>query len=162
MSSLDSRQNSNSRHFQTRQRLFQCSLSIGSGGASKRIGFARPPPTDLGRESAYRLSLTPPRIRMFLGCILLEFTRRSLGSMSSKKLFLASCQEKVFLLPSHHLATKYPTALRRRIHIAAQLPATRLTECHRRQQRGEPVSPTVAHAPKPPKVSRISYSWVLD
>jgi CRISPR-associated endonuclease Cas1 len=35
------------------------------------------------------------------------------------------------------------------------VPATRLTESHRRQQRGEAVSPTVAHAPKPPKACRI-------
>jgi CRISPR-associated endonuclease Cas1 len=35
------------------------------------------------------------------------------------------------------------------------VPATRLTESHRRQVRGEPVSPTVAHAPNPPKVCRI-------
>jgi CRISPR-associated endonuclease Cas1 len=35
------------------------------------------------------------------------------------------------------------------------VPATRLTESHRRQARSEPVSPTVAHAPKPPKVCRI-------
>jgi CRISPR/Cas system-associated endonuclease Cas1 len=35
------------------------------------------------------------------------------------------------------------------------VPATRLTESHRRQAKGEPVSPIVAHAPKPPKVCRI-------
>lgn len=35
------------------------------------------------------------------------------------------------------------------------VPATRLTESHRRQQRGEPVSPNIALAPKPPKVCRI-------
>jgi CRISPR-associated endonuclease Cas1 len=35
------------------------------------------------------------------------------------------------------------------------VPATRLTESHRRQARGEPASPTVAHAPKPPNVCRI-------
>jgi hypothetical protein len=35
------------------------------------------------------------------------------------------------------------------------VPATRLTESHRRQARCEPVSPTVAHAPKPPNVCRI-------
>ncbi len=35
------------------------------------------------------------------------------------------------------------------------VPATRLTESHRRQGRDEPVSHTVAHAPKPPEVCRI-------
>jgi CRISPR-associated endonuclease Cas1 len=40
------------------------------------------------------------------------------------------------------------------------VPATRLTESHRQQQRGEPVSPTVSHAPKPPKICRICGSSV--
>jgi CRISPR/Cas system-associated endonuclease Cas1 len=35
------------------------------------------------------------------------------------------------------------------------VPATRLTENHRRQARGEPVSPSVKHAPKPPNVCGI-------
>jgi hypothetical protein len=35
------------------------------------------------------------------------------------------------------------------------MPATRLTESHRRQGRGEPISPAAALAPKPPKVCRI-------
>lgn len=35
------------------------------------------------------------------------------------------------------------------------VPATRLTESHRRQARGEPVSPSIADAPKPPKACRI-------
>jgi CRISPR-associated endonuclease Cas1 len=35
------------------------------------------------------------------------------------------------------------------------VPATRLTESHRRQARGEPVSPIVANAPIPPKVCKI-------
>jgi CRISPR-associated endonuclease Cas1 len=35
------------------------------------------------------------------------------------------------------------------------VPTTRLTESLRRRQRGEQVSPNVAHAPKPPKVCRI-------
>jgi CRISPR-associated endonuclease Cas1 len=35
------------------------------------------------------------------------------------------------------------------------VPATRLTESHRRQARGEPGSPTFANAPKPPNVCRI-------
>jgi CRISPR-associated endonuclease Cas1 len=35
------------------------------------------------------------------------------------------------------------------------VPATRLTESHRRQAKAEPTSPIVAHVPKPPKVCRI-------
>jgi CRISPR-associated endonuclease Cas1 len=45
-------------------------------------------------------------------------------------------------------------AKRSRLHLQS-VPATRLTESHRRQARGESVSPIVANAPIPPKVCKI-------